>query len=108
MCEEALIARRHLLGDVAGKDADDQHAEKANPRHGQESMRLSFHSNLRSLYRLVTLHQGTRDSLSLARNIGGLLTLATSGSSPADALPDEEADDRADGGNDDLADNIMG
>jgi hypothetical protein len=49
--EQAMIARRHLLGDEAGEDADDEHAEKADPRHGQESMSLIFHSNLRRLKR---------------------------------------------------------
>src|SRR6476619_2752404 len=49
--EQAMIARRHLLGDVAGEDADDEHAEKADPRHGQESMSLIFHFELRRLKR---------------------------------------------------------
>src|SRR5581483_3749887 len=38
--EKAVVARRDLLGDIAGNDADDQHAEEADARHGQQGLRF--------------------------------------------------------------------
>ena len=46
--------------------------------------------------------------MGLARNIGGLPAPATSGSLSADALPHEQADDGAGGGDDHLADDVIG
>jgi len=41
--EKTMIAGGSLFGDVPGNETDDQHAEKADPRHGKQSMSLVFH-----------------------------------------------------------------
>src|SRR4029453_2047815 len=37
--EEAVVARGRLLGDVAGDDADDEHADEAHARHREQGLR---------------------------------------------------------------------
>jgi hypothetical protein len=36
--EKAVIAGGDLLGDVTGKNADDEHADKSDTRHGEQSL----------------------------------------------------------------------
>ena len=52
--EEPVNARRRLLGDLAGDDADDQHAEETDSRHGQQSLRV--------VHRDLPSHQSARRS----------------------------------------------